>query len=217
MTDTDKEGIRRGFVAERRNLLLTSVVLFLVEYSDLRFEQINVLGNEAQLRDPNVIRSLIWIFCSYFAWRYYQHYQAIKDSSITDKYREKLYQFFLPIAHERYAQRYEPSSTYLDQKPSFNFTSAPYNLHRPWHATVTLTGRAGYRLESGALAQDAQKVEEIDLHWRDLLWPHAKAGWFVLKNMWQFTEYYLPFFVALLPLFYVLFKTTRTTWNGLAS
>lgn len=55
------EDLRRGFIAERRNLLLTSIVLVLVESAELRFPQINVLGNIAEMRDPNIIRALVWI------------------------------------------------------------------------------------------------------------------------------------------------------------
>jgi hypothetical protein len=219
--------IHRTFSAERRNLLLTSVALFLVEYSDLRFTQISVLGNVAELNNPNVLRFLGWVFWFYFSWRYYQHYREVRDTTMGDSFREKLRAFLLPIAHERYKQSFKPSSNYRSDllapsvsKPvdvhEFRFAPATWNFRKPWRVTVNLHGRVTYKLEDDAFTLD-ERAHEIELRWRDLLWPQLKAASFVLTNVSQFTEYYLPFAIASLPFIYLLIKMGRTGWNWLAS
>jgi hypothetical protein len=219
MTEEQRlESIRRGFIAERRNLLLTSVVLLLVEYSELRFGQINVLGNVAELRDPNVVGFLLWIFWFYFGWRYYQHYGELTDTSIKGIYRNRLYQLLLPIAHERYAQLFGSSPTNYDKLDrTFRFETPSRHVHSPAHVTVNLEATANYRLPNGAWAQDAKRSHNIELYWKDLLRPNLKTAYYLLKNTWQITEYHLPFVVASIPLVYVLFKTSRTAWKWLAN
>ena len=206
--------IQRTFSAERRNLLITSVALFLVEYSNLRFKQISVLGNVAELDEPNVLRFLLWVFWLYFGWRFYQHYRELRDTAIRDTHRQKLVEFLLPISRERYKQLFKPSTTYLTGIPKFRFGAANWSFHKPWHVTVNLRATAEYSVENGAFAEDYERAQDIELCWRDLLWPQRKAASFVLKNMSQVTEYYLPFVVALLPFAYV---TGRTGWNWLTS
>jgi len=218
-TPIAKAEIQRTFRAERRNLLLVSVVLFLVEYSDLQFEKINVLGNEAKLGDPRVLHFLLWVFWLYFLWRYYQHFRELREAvdapAIRNVYQQKLMDILTPTVHQRYKQLFEPSSTYLNRgSPKFSFTrSAQWRFHSLWHITANLAARADYKLENGAFAQDAEKALDIELNWKDLLWPQIKATVFILKNVSQVTEYYLPFFVASILVLYVLL---RPGWNWLA-
>ena len=123
--------------------------------------------------------------------------------------------FLTPVAHERYKQLYKPSSGYLKGIPEFSFAAPNWNFHSRWHVAVKLHAKVNYRLENDAFAQEPGKAEDIEFRWKDLLWHHLKAALFILKNVSQITEYYLPFFVALVPLVYVLCRFGWIAWQAI--
>lgn len=65
------ERIYEGFVRQRRNLMVMSVVLLLVESADVRFSELNLLGTKFTIENPDVINLGLWVAFLYWLYRYY--------------------------------------------------------------------------------------------------------------------------------------------------
>ena len=78
--DMTPDDIRKGFVAERRNLLITSFALFFYQQAGLQIEKINILGNDAKISDPLWIAFALWVLWIYFFVRFYQYFRRIPDT-----------------------------------------------------------------------------------------------------------------------------------------
>jgi hypothetical protein len=64
----DLSDIRRSLIAERRNLLIASFVLFFYQQVGLKIEKINVFGNEATISDPWWIAFALWVLWLIFSF-----------------------------------------------------------------------------------------------------------------------------------------------------
>jgi hypothetical protein len=97
--------IRRRFVAERRNLLIVSFVLFFFQQAGLTIEKVNVFGNEARIADPSWVPFTLWLLWTYFAMRCYQYFGDIEDKGFQAAYWRKLGPLTIGRAQERFIQR----------------------------------------------------------------------------------------------------------------
>jgi hypothetical protein len=139
MADTNpQDHIRREFISERRNLLLTSVALFLVQYSGIVFKKINFLGNEAEIPDPNLIQILLWIFWLYFALRYYQHFREIADKGIGDVYQSRLHNSVAMLSRRRYQEVFKPASNFEGMEQTFRFEPIQPQFFNLGHVEIKL-------------------------------------------------------------------------------
>lgn len=59
------------FVRQRRNLLIATISLFLLTFTDAKLEQINLVGNKFEIGSPEKLMIFIWIVFFYLLWRYY--------------------------------------------------------------------------------------------------------------------------------------------------
>jgi hypothetical protein len=196
---TVDDDIRRGFIAERRNLLITSVALFLVQYSEIVFDEINLLGNKATIKDSTVIPFLLWIFWLYFGLRYYHHFREA-NTQIWATYDSTFHSFLVPVARKRFEHNIQPAANFKGMERS----------HVEYHTTVRqkpgltrvnmdVEGYVFYKLPSGGPGYESIR-QTIELRWADLLLPHLRAAFYLFLNTRLVLEYLLPFAVALLPL-----------------
>lgn len=71
--------IRDGFVRQRRNLIIMSLVVLFSELAGLKIEKISIFGNEATIGKPELVTITLWIFLFYWLIRYYQYFHEIGD------------------------------------------------------------------------------------------------------------------------------------------
>ncbi len=69
-----------GFIRQRRNLLLSSIILFLISYAGITIENNLILfGNKFIIQDPIVIYITIWVMIFYFLIRYISYYNELNN------------------------------------------------------------------------------------------------------------------------------------------
>jgi hypothetical protein len=85
--------ITESFIRQRRNLLLTSIVLFLINFAGIEIpNKLIIATNEYKIADPIIIYMFIWTMLFYFLWRYFQYYNELLT-------KHKEYDFFIyPIS-----------------------------------------------------------------------------------------------------------------------
>jgi hypothetical protein len=84
MSDSAKDP-HEHFIKQRRNLVLISVFLILVNLGGIKFENVNILGNTATVQNPNLFYFLIVISSFYLFWRYHSAFLSIDGN---EKIRE---------------------------------------------------------------------------------------------------------------------------------
>src|SRR5262245_23388332 len=101
------DDIRRSFVAERRNLLITSFALFFYQQAGLQIEKINILGNEAKISDPWWIAFALWVLWGYFLVRFYQYLRSIPDKGFWAAYGEQMVKLLRRIAFRHFKRHFK--------------------------------------------------------------------------------------------------------------
>src|SRR5437867_243519 len=104
----DQAEIRRGLVAERRSLLITSFVLFFYQQAGLTIEKVNVFGNEASISDPWWIAFAMWILWGYFGLRYFQYFMAVADTGFQSSFESWMKRLIRRSAFTRFKKSYDP-------------------------------------------------------------------------------------------------------------
>ncbi|MDN5107399.1 hypothetical protein PJV93_08505 [Aliarcobacter butzleri] len=86
--------ITESFIRQRRNLLLTSIVLFLINFAGIEIpNKLVIATTEYKIADPIIIYMFIWLMLFYFLWRYFQYYNELLE-------KHKEYNFFIyPISY----------------------------------------------------------------------------------------------------------------------
>ncbi len=59
------------FIRQRRNLILVSLFLLFYKIGQLELTQVNILGNEVIIHEPNIVFWAMLTFFFYFQWRYF--------------------------------------------------------------------------------------------------------------------------------------------------
>ncbi len=76
MLDNDQPKGRElspGFLRQRRNLLLISIIMPLFFLSNASIEKISLLGTQISVDNPVVLKVGVLVLAIYFLWRYYQY------------------------------------------------------------------------------------------------------------------------------------------------
>lgn len=88
--------LREGFVRQRRNLIISSLVLIFAQASGLTITKLNIFGNELGLAHPYSVITALWIATWYWAIRYYQYFTELKPIGIKSAYLDK-FQSYIAI------------------------------------------------------------------------------------------------------------------------
>lgn len=63
-----------GLLRQRRNLMITSILLWIMKYGGVTFTKFSFVGFDITLKNPNVLILSLWIAFAYFLFRYYQYF-----------------------------------------------------------------------------------------------------------------------------------------------
>lgn len=74
------------FIRQRRNLIVTALLLFLAEFYGLRYSEMNVFGNKFTLENPLGVPNILLILLMYFVIRYYQYLGSLGDLGLGKEY-----------------------------------------------------------------------------------------------------------------------------------
>lgn len=81
--------IREGFIRQRRNLMIMSIVMFFAQYVGLEFKQINFLGNQAEITDSSSVIVFLWFLLWYWLVRYGEYLHELGNLGIRDRFFSK--------------------------------------------------------------------------------------------------------------------------------
>lgn len=65
-----------GLLRQRRNMITTCVLLWLLKYGDVNFSKLSLAGFDVQFKNPEALILAIWIAFAYFLYRYYQYFSG---------------------------------------------------------------------------------------------------------------------------------------------
>ena len=197
------EAIRDGFVRQRRNLIGTSLALFLYEKLGIVIDSINILGNTARITDPSSVTALLWIAWGYFLLRYYQYFRDMPDKGLSGAYHGWLSPLAKRVARKTFIRSVVGHEEFGGNTPHFTFkTLDVYRAYtRPWELglwELEIEADVTYEIEGGVEARSLGK-RRLNLSWKELAIAKVRSLLHVGLNTHFVTEYFLPFLIGLVP------------------
>lgn len=77
-----------GLEKSRRNLMAISLVLTLFDFAQVSIGEINLLGTNLIVGNPDVLRAFLWVLWAYLLVRYLQHLANQGDLGISKAFHE---------------------------------------------------------------------------------------------------------------------------------
>lgn len=69
-----REGMSEGLLRQRRNLLLSSCLIFMITFLQVEVNQINFLGTQVAIKNPEHVGLVLLVIHTYFFLRFIQYY-----------------------------------------------------------------------------------------------------------------------------------------------
>jgi hypothetical protein len=183
--------LRDGFIRQRRNLIVISLILLFAETSNLSLTKINLFGNELLIPSPVTVNYALWVAFLYWLLRYWQYYRHVDGS---DQFR-KAYKGRLNMAFEECFRRKEESAD-----PSV-FAISSFNLRHRSMKRIDVQYLKHIVVKENP-RQTTQAEVKDSLTFFHLVMPRIRSMIYIIVNTRLATEYILPFVIALLPVGY---------------
>ncbi len=232
MQETENGSILNGFVRQRRNLIVISLVALFAETSELSVNKLNVFGNELVIRNPVTVSIALGIALLYWLYRYYVYFHDLGDKGFRDEHRTRLTALVRRWAKKKFdtdkawkekriknvhdsitrnssvSERVKedlkfPHEWKLAEEPDTMSVGVPHFQRIQTQLLLRLFVRRDNEtdlliLHEGRDLVTIEGFEAMKLNFR--------AGAHVLVHTRIFSEYYLPFLVALSPISYYLYR-----------
>lgn len=220
--------LRSGFVRQRRNLIITSLVLlFSLIHETKPIRELSIPGIKIEFTYPVNIHWYIAIVFVYFFWRYYVYFRDIGDTRfrtahirrlerITLRHISRLFREKLSVRDELQAdleaalniQNQNQQQGPLKPASKENWELNGITIHGRYELIrIEVDARFLTRLESGKKENWANDTHKrIVLAGLEALMLNIRAGLYVLMHTRILSEYFLPFGIASLPVLYLGYK-----------
>lgn len=187
-----------GLLRQRRNLIITSVLLWLMKYGGISFEKISFVGFDLKFKNPHALTAAIWIAFFYFLYRFYQYFS---DEGVGNLNK---------VFHQAFEKKCKPVICGIVEKqyPNNQYMTYPYS-----YANLKMKGGIMNGESLDGVAEDGSSIRtsfEIPIS-RSMLW---KPIYFaitdsIFRNS-VVTDYLLPFFLAGVVIYYC----GSNNWDG---
>lgn len=162
MTDDEK---RSMFNRQRRNLMGMSIIVLFVTYSGLEFKKLNILGNELDVKNPQIVYYALWIAFAYWFIRYFQFLQELRHDTATEIYKQKLFSVTWPSAdllfkaeiQEKYGNKIQESNPHAHMWATMPSLFNPFFKRR-------IRVFCNVRLTDGGVSYTENYEKVIELH-----------------------------------------------------
>ncbi len=193
-----------GFVRQRRNLIIISFLLLFAHDTGLKLEEINVLGNTAELAKAFRIEPVLWTAWVYFLWRYWQAFHEYKERGFLniflELYRQRLdYQFKNKFPDPPFPGDW--NGTY-EEKPIANSVVGSDCLE--WskaRARILYAYKCLPHLQTPNTSQEVDRILTAFDVWKI----RFRTFFYIAFNRSVLTELHLPFAIAAIPLLYAAY------------
>lgn len=201
-----------GFVRQRRNLMIVSLVLLFSEATELRVEKISAFGTELLVGQPQAVTMALWVAAVYWLVRFYQYSGAVFPNAIENIIQNQVnYKTCQKVAIKRLIIE-EPSLlepiNNIKTKPTIDYSSLSILASNRKYLKVKLELKKTASDEHSSATQGlGDRIIQID--GADLFWLRFRALINLTLHTTLFTELVLPYIVFSLPVLYVGFKAIR--------
>lgn len=207
MTDNKQN---EGFVRQRRNLMIVSLVLLFSEVTDLTVKKINVFGTELLIERPQAVTFVLWIAAIYWLIRYFQYSRVEYKGALENTVRHYVQKSDVswPTAQKRLLKN-EPDLLApfqgIETVPRLECRQFSIKAYHPSHfdVQVHLTKTSGDALNSVATTIGDREVRVDGF---DLIWLRVRAWIHLIIFTTLFTELVMPYFVFATPVLYGCYK-----------
>ncbi len=189
----------------RRNILITSSILFLYGLVGIKISTINSPLGKIELSSPDNIWLFIWILTLYFLWRYFQYYQKYNLKVFDKSYIKTIILYKQIEILKQYLNVYgTPTSNTRGEKIYAEFLDGTFidnikfkELVRPPKSIMT-TEKLNFYHSNG------KGTGEIETEFEIIVSPYDKMI-YILKQPYGI-EYIFPYIFAIFALFIGIYK-----------
>lgn len=192
----DSEIDSPAFIRQRRNLIVAALVLAFAQVTHLTVHEFALFGIRANIDGPVSTLPYLWILWGYFLWRYWQAFVSNHTKPTKVRYREIKKMFIEPLAVQRALAQAGEKQAHggLERK-----------AWMPHEAETATTKGAKAVIVTNLTTQSAsgapvQVNVDVELTHADMWRLRSRALWSLMITSNEFSEYYLPFVVAIVPM-----------------
>lgn len=208
--------MEENFSKKRKNLMLVSLALLFVETSGISFNKINILGNEATIKNEYIIIYSIWVAYIYVFIRYCQDLYDHKNREIISKIYEFLSDCFQRRKNEIFASELIEFSEEFSSMPShanddiYRCNVTYVNLTMPLNLSGLFNITTGCGCDIYFKNRDSKFITKNSSDFvKNFSRPESimysvDATMKTLIKTSLGTEYFFPFFIFSLPIVYKL-------------
>lgn len=225
----EDDDVRAGFVRQRRNLILISLVLLFAQIHQITFTTISVFGTTLDLVRPLDPRPYLWVAFGYLLYRYHVYFYDIGNKGFGDKQKKRLGR----LANFYAKKRFDTDPTlreglHLGLQDKLRMKQAENQTQQVVHPALEewqfreagvigrpefrhITVQAQFMTYSGVgenKSWDYDTRENIEVEGRTAMSLNIRAGLYVLTHTRIFSEYFAPYLIAAFPLAICLWKHT---------
>ena len=103
-----------SLLRQRRNLIITCILLLLVKYIDKPITKITIFSNDYPIQNFSDVKFVLWIVCIYFFLRFYQRVFVEKAwKQIIDEWYERIEKRFLKYKENKQYPNSDHGGKYL--------------------------------------------------------------------------------------------------------
>lgn len=196
--------IHEGFIRQRRNLIVMSLIVLCIELLGAQFNTLNLLGNKITINNQNIVHTAMWVILIYYLWRYYQYFHDLGDKGFISAVTTKRKQIVGHIESKRFLQS---EDICLRQEQDKNGSKAHLRSTVFYKDELTnMDGRIVFMFGNSGLEETA----DFETHGWALLFPTILAWLHVLIRTTYFSEYILPYVIFSLPVYFL--STSHVSW-----
>ncbi len=201
-----------GFVRQRRNLMIISLVLLFSEVAQLKVTKLSAFGNELLVGEPNAVATAMWLAGIYWLVRYYQYSRPIFRTSIQGALLPYVQSQGKSIALAKLLTQNAELRAHFPDVPGkltyeiFDVRNDGITLDYDMDLDFSVRKKAVH----GAHVIDQEYGHfKVSLKRSDLGWARTKAWLNLVVNTTQFTELILPYILFSLPVGYAAIRAAR--------
>ena len=198
-----------GFIRQRRNLMLSSLVLLFAEVVELKVTKLSLFGNELLIGEPKAVNAALWIATVYWLIRFYQYSRQSFRNSIRTAIDARCSELAPALAKKiamRDNKQLQMRFANSMQSPKVEWEGYTHRGHTQDYIRIEWllkdTDVEAHGQPDGVLATHIISIEGRELQRLKLrAWPHMVIHTVV------FTELILPYVLFGLPVVYLAYIT----------
>jgi len=200
-----------GFIRQRRNLMIISLVLLFSEVTELKIEKLSAFGTELKIGEPQAVNWALWVAGVYWLWRFYQYSRPIFKGTIQGAIYQRTQETSLPVVLKKvlrenpnFLERLEdvPAEPTISIKESSFWGQGRDYLE----VQISLYKEA---VSPRATATQSLGDHKIRLTGSDLRPLRRRAWFYLIVHTTLFTDLILPYVLFGLPVVYAGYIAVR--------